>query len=135
MFVAFLGLSRILSAMKRLLLVLILTACSADIMGLGEAVPYDSPMLRPLWNEVEACSGLQGNFDAVRWYLAPNGIKRNGVWVGGLWDQDENKIYLTPPHKDDPRMIKHEEMHALLGPTGNNHPPHYFNGVCGDLGV
>lgn len=117
--------------MKRLLLVLALTACGSDIMGLREAVPYDSPILRPLWQEIEACSGVRGDFDAVRFYLAPNGIKRDGEWAGGLWDQNGNKIYLTPPYKDDPRTIKHEEMHALL--QTRDHPPQYFNGVCGNL--
>lgn len=119
--------------MRRLtLLFLALTACSTDIMGLQEAQPYDAPELRTLWNEVEACSGLVGDFDAVRWYLAPNGIKRNGVWVNALWREDGNKIFLTPPFKADPRTIKHEEMHALLQTPG--HPAYYFHGVCGDLG-
>lgn len=119
--------------MKRLLLILVLTACSTDITGLREAVPYDSPVLRPLWNEVEACSGISGDFNRVAFYLAPNGIKRNGVWVNALWEEDGNRISLTPPFKNDPRTIKHEAMHALLQRA--DHPPHYFNGVCGDLGT
>lgn len=96
------------------------------------AVELTPPALyRELWQTVEACSGLTGNFDSLRFYLAPNGMSLNGESVAGLWEQEGNKIFLEPPYRNDRRTIMHEEMHALLRAAG--HPVQYFNGACGDL--
>lgn len=114
-------------------LVLVLGACSGDsVTGLQDAIPYTDPQLRVLWSEMESCSGLRGDFDSIHFYIAPDGITRNGEGAGALWVREGNAIYLTPPVKNDPMTIKHEEMHALLQ-GGADHPAKYFSGACGEL--
>lgn len=117
----------------------LLTGCSG-VISPGEqraiardAVAIPTPSIaRQTWNELEACSGLRGNFDAVRWLVEPNGIRVDGAWRGGAWIADWNAIVLAPPNQTDPFIIRHEEMHALLH-GGSDHPAKYFNGACGDL--
>jgi hypothetical protein len=104
-----------------------------DELFLRNMVPFTPAAARTLWNEVEACSGLKGDFDAVRWFKAPDGIKRRGAWVAAIWRSGSNEIIISPPYLGDPRTIKHEEMHALLR-GGVDHPHHYFvDGPCGYL--
>lgn len=124
--------------MKRLLFVLALTAC-ADSIGPPSLfwmtrglVDIPAPnQAREIWTELEACSGLRGDFDSVRWAVAPNGIRVKGKWKYGIW-LPENVIVLAPNAVDNYITIKHEEVHALLR-GGGNHPAKYFSGLCGDL--
>lgn len=95
-------------------------------------IPYDqSEMLPPLWNELENCSGLRGNFGTVHFFstseLTADGMDIYGIWLGGL-----NWIVVVEKLKHNPRLLKHEMMHALLR-GGSDHPAHYFNGICGDI--
>lgn len=124
--------------MKRLLLVLVLTACGDTIGPLEffrlarDAVAIPAPAAaRKIWTELEACSGLSGDFDDVQWFVAPNGFQVDGKWKHGIWFP-ENIIVLAPNTVNNYITIKHEELHALLR-SGGDHPAEYFNGACGDL--
>jgi hypothetical protein len=85
------------------------------------------------WSELEACSGLSGDVHAVAFYVIPNDstiqVGSESYW--GYWIKNGNRIVLAGAHADSEKLVKHEEMHALL--QSASHPPAYFNGPCGDL--
>lgn len=118
--------------MKRLLFILALTACSD--MGprpiIEGAEPYtDTARLAATWSELEGCSGLSGNLSRISFYTATK-ITHGGEQSRGIWMPD-GRIYILATLIADTRLLKHEMMHALL--TGEGHPEHYFNNVCGDI--
>jgi hypothetical protein len=121
--------------MKRAIVGLVLLAGCASITDVtpSSAVPFaPPPIYRVYWAELEACSGLAGNFDNIQWFAVPRITMPNGSGeAAGLWFQDGNRIYIEQAYVDNWLIIKHEEMHALLGHPG--HPPEYFSGVCGQL--
>jgi hypothetical protein len=85
------------------------------------------------WNELEVCSGLSGDVHAVAFYVVPNDstiqVGPESYW--GYWIKNGNKIVLAGTHAYSEKLVKHEEMHALLHSA--LHPSAYFNGPCGDL--
>jgi hypothetical protein len=85
------------------------------------------------WNELEACSGLSGDVHAAAFYVFPNDstiqVGSESYW--GYWIKNGNRIVLAGARADSEKLVKHEEMHALL--QSALHPPAYFNGPCGDL--
>ena len=85
------------------------------------------------WNELEACSGLSGNVYAVAFYVLPNDstIRVGSEFYWGYWIQEGDRIILAGPWATSEKLVKHEEMHALL--QSPLHPAAYFNGPCGDL--
>lgn len=118
------------------LLLLMLSACSNPFAPSEPwkegAVPYSAPLLQAQWTKAEACSGLTGDFNAVRFYVMPHTITYRGVsMVHGVWVPGENAIYLARGYETLNGSVMHEEMHALLKRV--DHPMHYFNEVCGPL--
>ncbi len=85
------------------------------------------------WNELEACSGLSGDIHAVAFYVVPGAstIQVGGESYWGYWIKNGDRIVLAQSWADSEKLVKHEEMHALLHSA--LHPPAYFNGPCGDL--
>lgn len=85
------------------------------------------------WNELEVCSGLTGNVHGVAFYVVPNDstIRVGSESYWGYWIKEGNRIVLAGVWADSEKLVKHEEMHALL--QSALHPPAYFNGPCGDL--
>lgn len=121
----------------RALLLLALFGCAPALAPLPEAAtPFAPPAIyRTWWAEVEACSGLRGDFDAVRWYRVdpPNEVRlRDGTPVRGLWMSSGNRIVIRAADLDLPYVPHHEMLHALLRRPG--HPAEYFVARC-DLGV
>lgn len=105
----------------------LLAACGDSPMG-PNATPFDPPAIyRSWWVELEACSGLSGSIDGVRFYSAAS--------LGGElghWYQDGNRIYLLESRTETEFAVKHEMMHALL--QRGDHPPEYFAADrCGSL--
>ena len=85
------------------------------------------------WNELEACSGLSGDIHAVSFYVLPNDstVQVGNETYWGYWIDAGNRIVLAEPWVSNEKLVKHEEMHALL--QSALHPPAYFEGPCGDL--
>jgi hypothetical protein len=85
------------------------------------------------WNELEACSGLSRDIRSVQFYVIPNSdsvsVGSESYW--GYWIRDGNKIVLAGNWATNEKLVKHEEMHALL--QDGSQPTTYFNGLCGDL--
>lgn len=83
---------------------------------------------RDEWALLEACSGVRGDFDRVRWYRSPDGAL--GRQVLGRWEPPHS-IYLVSWVVDNGigHTRKHEMLHDLLQ-TGF-HPPAFEH--CGVL--
>lgn len=123
--------------MRRLLLAIAFLACKNPVDKLdiivGEgAVQFTPPALyAELWQKMEACSGLAGDFNAVTWYHSPR-IDVGGKSYDGGWLGKQNVIVIVDARVENIVVVSHEEMHALLQ-GGLDHPVKYFNGACGDL--
>ena len=84
------------------------------------------------WRMTEACSGLQGNLDAITWYLVRSQeIDIGGEAYDGYWYEDGNRILLSKPSVRDGGTVRHEMLHALL--QSGAHPVEYFVTRCGAL--
>lgn len=96
------------------------------------ALPFTPPLkYAVLWRTVEACSGLRGEFRAVRWYRTVGSTSSGGRGhVAGSWWPDGNRIYLNEAYLDYEEVIRHEMLHAL--DRGEGHAP-VFLGSCGGL--
>lgn len=85
------------------------------------------------WNELEACSGRSGDIHAASFYVLPSDsvvqVGNESYW--GYWIEAGDRIVLAGPWASNEKLVKHEEMHALL--QSPLHPPAYFDGPCGDL--
>jgi hypothetical protein len=100
------------------------------------ALPFDPPSSYAVWwSQVEACSGLNGNFSAVRWYQVPDATiffeSGDSKPIKGLWSPHANTITLAGRLVDDSMLVRHEQLHALLRSV--DHPSLYFVTRCGTL--
>lgn len=132
-------------AIKSLRLVFLLAALSASVTTdcrspteplPSGAVPLDPPpdIYRTWWQEVEACSGRTGDFDAISWYYVPNvGAFRVGSDsnVAGYWQPYHHSITIAGFGMNDAMLIRHEELHAILQTT--EHSAEYFVQKCGSI--
>lgn len=109
--------------MKRaaLLLCLALPACGA-IIGPDYTLPPDATWTQPLaiyeswFSETEACTGVTGNYGAVRWFEVPGERWWDPIreqYAIATWRAPHN-IYITTAHIDDENVVKHEIVHELL---------------------
>lgn len=109
----------------------LLTACENPVMAGVE--PFDPPPIYREWYaELEKCSGLRGDYDALRFYTAES-IVAGGKPKGGYWRPPDT---ITLQNNAVASVfawfiVKHEMMHDLL--QDGSHPVGYFSGVCGDL--
>ncbi len=120
-----------MKTLAALSLVLLLAACSdltAPQRGEYGAVPIPTTsQYRAWWSHLEACSGLSGDINAVRFYSVDS-LSNHDV---GREYPATKQIYLVSIFVTDSLIVQHEMMHALLNVSG--HPAQYFNGPCGDL--
>ena len=117
------------------LLAYALSGCRADgPTGVPGASAYAPLAAYPLWwSLVESCSGLQGDYAAVRWArVAGTSIPGSGGEAQGQWASATNTITLVATATTDPTLVRHEMLHALLGARGGTgHPAAYFGVRCG----
>jgi len=122
-----------------LLLAVLVVGCSHplepwDEIDLSGAVKVE-PSLQYVgwWNELEACSGLSGDINRVAFYVIRDDstIQVGAETYWGYWLKKGNRIVLAGPWAGNEKLVKHEEMHALL--QSAVHSQAYFNGPCGDL--
>ncbi len=97
------------------------------------AVPYEAPpVYQTWWSRTEACAGLAGALQEVRWYTVPNSRvfpTAAGPEVG-RWSRGGNgiEIVIAGAYLDDEMVVRHEMLHALLDQSG--HPAEYFVDRC-----
>jgi hypothetical protein len=113
--------------MRRLLVILMLSACGPDGFEPGGdlgALRFDPPpSYREMWARAEACSGRRGNFERIRWWVVP-GVETfeygtEQPYADGLWDSDGD-ITLAGGVLSHPMVVRHEMLHALG--FGVDHP-------------
>jgi hypothetical protein len=101
----------------------------------AEQLSNDS-MLRPLWNALQACSGRHRSFDAVDFFYVPHNAlyTKDGIRALGQFFSGTNRIYVIEAKRNDPAVLRHEMMHALIRDIAG-HPPEFFSatGRCGQL--
>jgi len=93
-------------------------------------------MLRPLWDDLESCSGRHRSFNAVDFFYVPHDalFRKDGIRMLGQFFPGTNRIYVIESRRNDQSVIRHEMMHALIRDI-DGHPAEYFsvNGRCGKL--
>lgn len=100
----------------------------------GSIAFFPPAIYRTWWNEVEACSGVTGNFDAIVWYDVPDAsVFRVGSDsnIEGYWQPYHHSITLAGLRVNDPFLVRHEELHAILHTV--DHPAQYFVQKCGSM--
>jgi hypothetical protein len=102
--------------------------CSDPFAPPAGSAPFVPPgVYEVAWQDVEACSGLQGDLHRISWFLTPGVFSCTGETgqCDGLWHPPHD-IYVTQFAAADSisnyRVVKHEMLHDLLG-GGSNHPP------------
>jgi len=131
---------RCTSTSGHLALLLALAACDSPtaVQLPAGAVRFTPPSVyRQWWALTEQCSGRQGSFDAISWYVVPDartlpGTNRlNGLWYG------TDQIVLTGANDGISAgdLVRHEMLHALLGPGVNGHPRDMFVVRCAGVVV
>ena len=73
-----------------------------------------------MWETVEACSSMSGDFELVRWYQADEIVIQGDV-VLGFWEAPHD-ITLVNTSKESDFVVSHEMLHDLLsGDTDHEH--------------
>lgn len=112
----------------RLRLVAVLTA-GLTLLGCDRFAPEDAVAFTPpasyrtWWEKTEACSGVRGSFDRVRWFLVPgDGFACPGGRCAGRWETNHT-IYVAEGWRDHEMVVRHEMLHDLIGHGGHPDPP------------
>ena len=143
-----LSISRALSCERRrrvatvLALAGLLAAGACDIATAplpGGATRYEPPpVYARWWGLVEECSGRRGDFAAWSWYRVPVNAWRDAGYGAyeAYTDVAAHRIVMKEGLETNGSPIRHEMLHALLGPMFASetdvlaHPPAYFRGLC-----
>jgi len=82
------------------------------------------------WNQTRQCSGLDGTFSQLHWYVVPgvSTIANDHDEVAGFWLAGRRAIVLAGWYQLSPLVVRHEMLHALLRVPG--HPAEYFRVRC-----
>lgn len=114
-----------------------LRLCSTLILALLAACGFDpgddSPMSPPAvyrewWAKTEACSGLRGDFDRVKWSVVPgHSFHCSSGRCAGHWEPD-HEVFLAQEWVMNEMVVRHEMLHDLLDRAGHPDPP--FGDPC-----
>lgn len=105
----------------RLAAVVGLAGCGFEPAG-GE--PMEPPALyREWWARTQACSGIEGNFDRIRWWVVEgDGFECPSGQCAGRWN-DDHDIYIASDYVSNEMVVRHEMLHDLIGRPGHPDPP------------
>jgi hypothetical protein len=102
-------------------LLMAVSGCGFDPQG---DVPMDPPAVyQEWWLKTQACSGLVGNFDRIRWSVieGPSFPCSSGK-CAGHWSNDHH-IVLAGDYSMNEMVVRHEMLHDLIGRPGHPAPP------------
>ena len=120
-----------------LLALCLIAACDFHPLASGDADPANPleryatvefspdtlPYYREWWSDMERCSGLTGEFVAVRWFMLRDSLaltfQSAGRAAAATWVQESNAILLTQVRLFDQHIVSHEMLHALLQQRGH----------------
>lgn len=96
-------------------------ACGFDPEG---DIPLDPPpVYREWWTKNQACSGLQGDFDRLRFSVVPGrSFSCSSGQCAGHWRKDHH-IFLAADWVMDEMVVRHEMLHDMIGLPGHPAPP------------
>lgn len=86
------------------------------------------------WSDVEQCSGVTGDMHTVTIYQVLNTdvvtvpVDGTTITAQGVWLRHGNRIVMAGLFAGDPKLMKHEMLHALL--QRGDHPTAYFVDRC-----
>jgi hypothetical protein len=108
------------------LALVLLAACGFDP---GDDAPMTPPAVyRQWWAKTEACSGLSGDFERVRWSaVAGHSFPCASGKCAGHWES-RHDIYIAQDWTMNEMVVRHEMLHDLLGRPGHPDPP--FGDPC-----
>ncbi len=105
-----------------LLLLLFAVGCLAPFVP-ADAVPFQPPRVYlELWKEVEACSGMSGEFGLLEWFVVVGSddafsCPEHAGHCDGWWEPPHD-IYLAEAEVNNTathyRAVRHEMLHDLL---------------------
>jgi hypothetical protein len=98
------------------------------------ATPFQArPEYALWWRATEQCSGLSGSLADIHWDSVPGDTFTLGAdsLLDGAWFSSSNTILLAASSVDYGRTVRHEMLHALIGPGVSAHPPEMFRVRCG----
>ena len=96
---------------------------NVDMHGLSK---YDPPLVYlEWWKDIEECSGVEGDFSRVEWFLADS-LVVEGDFALGLWVSPHD-IYLIRTVTSTSWVVKHEMLHDLLKMKGRAHDSTLFD--------
>jgi hypothetical protein len=118
-------------------LILILSACHiVEPLHTDEAEEFDPDTTvvyghpggyRALWDTVQICTGIRGDFDRVRWMVYPNRRisfpLNDGDVAAGYSDYRHHTIYFAYNWVNQAFYIKHEMIHELRQQGGHPYVP------------
>ncbi len=97
------------------------------------AAEFTPPAQYALWWEMaQACSGLRRDMREIRWLTDPSSSPRTlegtADTVVGEWYAGTSSIVLAREYINDPSVVRHEMLHALIRDPG--HPAALFRDSC-----
>jgi len=85
-------------------------------------LPPDAQLVPPLpdyaqwYAEVEACTGVTGDFASVRWFAVPHEQWWDPIWeqyTTGTW-REPHDIYIADGRRETQSLVRHEMVHDVL---------------------
>jgi hypothetical protein len=108
-----------------LLFVLVLALTVVILSSCKPFAPPDAERFNPpeqyrlWWEKTEECSGLQGRFGRVTWWMVPgNTFPTTKGPAVGEWIEPHD-IYIAEAQLDNEFVVRHEELHDLIGAPGH----------------
>lgn len=98
------------------LAVLVVAGCAETFFSgsIGDRRSFAPPVVYlDWWEATEACSGRNGDFARIDWYLA-SWIEGDGVNAWGRWSPP-HEIILVDGWEANEDVVRHEMLHDLLG--------------------
>jgi hypothetical protein len=109
----------------------LLVGCVADATAPSTHEAFAPPAVYRTWfTTTEACSGLAGDFDRLRFYRVPGSefACPSGMCVA-RWT-DDHRIYVAEEFMRNEMVLRHEMLHDLIGHPGHPDPP-FGDAGCG----
>lgn len=90
--------------------------------GVDDRAPFDPPpVYATWWDATRTCSGIDGAFGRITWFLA-SGITGDGLVARARWSPP-HEIVIVRGYETDERTVRHEMLHDLLtGDRGHASP-------------
>ena len=97
-------------------------ACESGPAAPEGAVTFEPPGIYRLWYaQAEACRGLQGDYELLRFFVVTDRGDHLALGVLGAvgrWSQP-HRIYVLQGYELDEPTVKHEMLHDLLSYVGD----------------